>query len=42
MKELLSEALSLSEDVRILFNYFAVNFYEVNKEFADGLIVEIC
>lgn len=41
LKEPLSEALSLAEDGRVLFNNFAVNLNEVNKEFCDGLIVEI-
>ena len=41
LKELLSEALSLFEDRRILFNNFAVNLNEVNKQLGDRLIVEI-
>jgi hypothetical protein len=41
LKEPLSEALSLAEDGRVLFNNFAVNLNEVDKEFGDGLIVEI-
>jgi hypothetical protein len=41
LKEPLSEALSLAEDGRVLFNNFAVNLNEVDKQFGDGLIVEI-
>jgi hypothetical protein len=41
LKEPLSEALSLAEDGRVLFNNFAVNLDEVDKQFGDGLIVEI-
>ena len=41
LKEPLSEALSFSEDGRVLFNNIAVNLNEVNKQLGDRLIVEI-